>query len=222
MKRALFYFAVVMIIAVSCKKKESPPPPPPAPAPDKTPPAISLKGRSEDTVSLNASYVDPGATATDNVDGDISSKITVTGSVDKDRVSGNYLYYNVKDAAGNSAQATRYVYVRNDAYRLAGTYNVISSCGANFNGLTSVSEVTTSTMHNNRIIISNQQFQTSGFNVTADVNGTSISMAIQPVASSLASGTGTLSADLRSFTLTTTYTPAIQGSGGCTIIYTRQ
>jgi len=171
---------------------------------------------------MNSTYTDPGATASDNRDGDISSRITVTGTVNTNDIGGNYLYYTVKDAAGNSADATRYVYVRNAAYRLAGTYNVLSDCGANFSGLSSTSLIETSTMFNNRILISNQQFQSSGFNVTADVNGNLLSMVTQPVGSSLASGTGTISADMRSFTLTTSYTPAIQGSGGCTIVYTKQ
>lgn len=221
MKKILFSLTIVIVLAIACKK-ETTPEPAPAPAPDTTAPTILLIGKSQDTISLNSAYVDPGATANDDRDGNISTQIKISGTVDKNRVGGNYLYYSVKDAAGNSAQKTRYVYVRNEAYLLAGKYNVVSNCGGNFNGLNSTAEVETSEMYNNRIIIPNQQFQSPGFNVTADVNGNVLSMVVQPVGSSLASGTGVLSTDKKSFTLTTTYTPPIQGSNGCTIVYTRQ
>jgi hypothetical protein len=220
MIKTIFRTAIILAIAVACKKEK--PAPEPEPEPDTTQPVITLKGKPSDTISLNSTYTDPGATASDNIDGDISSRIAVTGTIDKNRVGGNYLYYSVKDNAGNSAQASRYVYVRNDAYRLKGSYNVVSNCGGNFNGLNSVAVVETSIANNNQITISNQQFQSSGFNVSATVNGNSINMYSQPVGSSLGSGTGTISADLKSFTLVTSYSPPIQGSSGCTIVYTRQ
>jgi hypothetical protein len=223
MIKALLRGAIVtaIVLATGCKKKESAQEPTQEPAVDNTNPVIMLKGKSHDTTSLNGAYIDPGATASDDTDGDISSRITVTRVLDKDRVGGNYIYYNVKDAAGNFAQVSRFVYVRNDAYWLAGNYNVVSNCGPGFSGLTSSVVIDPSTSVNNRIIISNQQFNTIG-GVAADVNGTSLSMSTQVIASSLGSGTGSISADGKSFTLTTTYTPAIQGSGGCTIVYTRQ
>ena len=49
--------------------------------------------------------MDAGASATDNVDGDITAKIVVTGEVNSS-VAGTYtLTYNVSDAAGNAAQS---------------------------------------------------------------------------------------------------------------------
>jgi trimeric autotransporter adhesin len=220
MIKTFLRITVAVMLVAACKKEE--PAPEPTPPPDTTRPTLTMKGNSSDTISLGTTYTDPGVTATDDVDGDITSRVTVTGTVDNTRVGGNYIYYNVKDAAGNSTQVNRYVYVRNGAYRMVGTYNVVSNCGANFTGLTSTAMVETSTSVNNKITISNQQFQSPGFYVSAVINGTSITMYTQAIASSLASGTGTVSADMKSFTLTTTYTPAIQGSSGCNIVYTRQ
>ena len=220
MIKTFLRLAIILVFISACKKEKSTSEP--TPTPDTTKPTITMKGNSSDTISLNSPYIDPGVTASDDIDGDISSRVTVVGTVDKDRRGGNYIYYTVKDAAGNSAQAVRYVYVRNDAYKFEGNYNVVSNCGSGFNGLNSTCTIEASSSTNTKITLSNQQFQTSGFGVALLVSGTSISMYTQLVGSSLASGTGTISADGKSFTLTTNYSPPIQGSSGCTIVYTRQ
>jgi len=69
---------------------------------DQTIPVITLNGGMV-TIDLNVTYVEPGASASDNVDGDISSNVVVTGSVDSTTVGTYTLTYNVSDAAGNSA-----------------------------------------------------------------------------------------------------------------------
>lgn len=78
---------------------------------DATPPTITLDGTNPLTISAGSSYVEPGFTATDNVDGDLTSSVTVTGQVNGN-VPGSYsLTYSVTDAAGNTATATRTVQV---------------------------------------------------------------------------------------------------------------
>lgn len=221
MTKTVLRIAVMLVLMAACKKKEDPEPAP-APAPDQVKPTLVLKGNASDTIALNSTYNDPGVTANDDVDGDLSASVTIVGSVDKDRTGGNYIYYNVKDKAGNSAQISRYVYVRNEAYRFAGNYSALSNCGGSFNGLNSTCSIDVSSSVNNKIVFSNQQFQSSGFGVAATVNGTLMTMYTQPVGSSLGSGTGTVSADGKSFTLVTSYNPPIQGSSGCVIVYTKQ
>ncbi len=72
---------------------------------DSAPPVITLSGEMEVNLSLGDNYNDKGATAYDNIDGDISSRIVIDNSVDTN-VSGSYIItYNVKDDAGNSAKA---------------------------------------------------------------------------------------------------------------------
>ncbi|XID93376.1 immunoglobulin-like domain-containing protein [Paenibacillaceae bacterium WGS1546] len=76
-------------------------------------PAIYLNGASPMTVEANSSFVDPGATAQDVQDGDISTSIIVTGTVDSTTLGTYTLSYNVSDAAGNAAATvTRAVYVQ--------------------------------------------------------------------------------------------------------------
>lgn len=73
------------------------------PPADTVKPVISLNGASSMTLTQGTAFTDPGATANDDRDGNISSRITVTGSVNT-AVAGTYtLSYNVKDAAGNAA-----------------------------------------------------------------------------------------------------------------------
>ena len=70
---------------------------------DTTPPVITLVGEATITVEQNASFTDPGATATDDVDGDISDQINVAGAVDTATPGTYTLTYSVGDAAGNAA-----------------------------------------------------------------------------------------------------------------------
>ncbi len=78
---------------------------------DLTGPVITLNGDHPQTVSAGATYSDPGATAIDNVDGDLSGSITASGSVNT-AVAGIYtLTYSVTDAAGNSSTLDRTVVV---------------------------------------------------------------------------------------------------------------
>ena len=82
------------------------------PAADRTAPVISLQGDNPVTLAFGATYNDAGATATDDVDGDISSRIVAANPVNTN-VAGSYtITYDVKDSAGNAAsQVVRVVNV---------------------------------------------------------------------------------------------------------------
>ena len=79
---------------------------------DLSAPVIILLGDSSQTVALYGTYTEQGATALDNVDGDITDSITVSETIDTS-VAGTYtLTYDVSDAADNAAaQVTRQVVV---------------------------------------------------------------------------------------------------------------
>ncbi len=73
-----------------------------APA-DTIKPVITLNGSASLSISQGSSFSDPGATANDNKDGNITSRIVVSGTVNTG-VAGTYtLRYDVRDAAGNAA-----------------------------------------------------------------------------------------------------------------------
>ena len=54
-------------------------------------------------MELGSIYTDAGATAVDNIDGDITSNIAVVSTVDVNNVGTYTVTYNVSDAAGNAA-----------------------------------------------------------------------------------------------------------------------
>ncbi len=70
---------------------------------DTLPPEITLLGNNPVTVYLMAPYADPGFTALDVLDGDVSEYVVVDGTVDPTKVGTYNITYNVSDQAGNMA-----------------------------------------------------------------------------------------------------------------------
>lgn len=85
-----------------------------------------LNGKNPDTliVKTDTSYNDPGATATDDEDGDVTAAIVVSTNVKEDVVGHYLIYYTVEDKAGNvSERLTRVVEVLSAAAKYDVTYN---------------------------------------------------------------------------------------------------
>ena len=78
---------------------------------DTTAPVITILGNNPETVLLNSIYTDAGATAWDNVDGNLTSQIITVNGVDTTIAGAYTVNYSVSDSAGNSATATRNVTV---------------------------------------------------------------------------------------------------------------
>jgi hypothetical protein len=79
---------------------------------DAAPPVITLIGANPLSIEVGGSYVEPGATASDNLDGNVTSSIAIDASAINTAVPGNYpVTYSVSDIAGNAAQTTRTVHV---------------------------------------------------------------------------------------------------------------
>ena len=83
---------------------------------DTTPPVISLIGDAVVELNVGDTYNEAGATATDNVDGDISVNIVIGGDTVDTNTAGQYIVtYNVSDAAMNAAtEVTRTVNVNEE------------------------------------------------------------------------------------------------------------
>lgn len=78
---------------------------------DLTAPVVTLKGEQSTYIKVGTAYTDPGFTASDNIDGDMTEKVSVTGSVDTSKMGINTITYQVTDSFGNKTTATRTVYV---------------------------------------------------------------------------------------------------------------
>lgn len=71
--------------------------------PDIIPPTLSLTGDGTVSLYVNDTYTDAGATAEDNIDGDLTPNIVVKNNVNVNN-AGNYtVTYSVADLAGNNA-----------------------------------------------------------------------------------------------------------------------
>ncbi len=76
---------------------------------DKTPPLLTLTGATDLSLEAGSFYTEPGVTASDNLDGDISNRVITNGFVNVGQLGVYTLTYSVTDTAGNEAIATRNV-----------------------------------------------------------------------------------------------------------------
>ncbi|MBU6490706.1 alpha/beta hydrolase [Patescibacteria group bacterium] len=83
-------------------------------------PSIVILGNATTTVEFGSAFIDPGATAHDSIDGDITSAVQVTGSVNTDTLGTTTLTYSVTNSRGLTSSASRTVVV-------ACTHNCVSS-----------------------------------------------------------------------------------------------
>ena len=82
---------------------------------DATVPVITLVGDAVVSLEVGTAYADAGATASDNIDGDITASIVTVNPVDTGTVGTYKVTYNVSDAAGNAAtEVTRTVNITAD------------------------------------------------------------------------------------------------------------
>ncbi len=104
-------------------------------APDVVSPVITVNGDNPLFVECGGVYVEPGASAWDAVDGDVSATVVISGTVSP-AIPGEYaLTYTARDRAGNSATVVRTVVVRDMSppnLLLIGPDPLVVSCGAAF------------------------------------------------------------------------------------------
>ncbi len=78
---------------------------------DVTPPQITLEGEAVVSLDVGDPFSDPGATAVDDIDGDLTDSLLVDNPVNTALVGTYTVTYSVADRAGNSSQAQRTVRV---------------------------------------------------------------------------------------------------------------
>jgi hypothetical protein len=78
---------------------------------DVTAPELRLSGDATITIAVGTEFTDPGYTATDDYDGDISSNVVRSGNVDISKAGEYTITYTVSDSAGNTTTKTRKVVV---------------------------------------------------------------------------------------------------------------
>ncbi|MFT5500056.1 MAG: hypothetical protein ACI88G_000182 [Woeseiaceae bacterium] len=78
---------------------------------DRVAPLISLNGDASMQLAAGQEYVEMGATASDDIDGDLSDQVTISGSVNTSVVGTYSLTYTAIDRATNNASVQRSVQV---------------------------------------------------------------------------------------------------------------
>jgi hypothetical protein len=78
-------------------------------------PVITLEGDAEMTLTVGDDFTDPGFTATDAEDGDLTDDVVVTGTVDTETAGTYTITYTVEDSDENETTATRTVIVEEAA-----------------------------------------------------------------------------------------------------------
>ena len=78
---------------------------------DEVAPEITLNGDNPMELEVGETYQEPGATAEDDVDGDISDNIEISGEVDTEEPGEYEITYTVVNEAGNEVTVTRTVIV---------------------------------------------------------------------------------------------------------------
>ncbi len=81
--------------------------------PDLVPPDIMLNGDDPMYIEVHDDYIEPGATAWDNADGNITNDIVIDPSEVNTSLLGEYtVYYHISDMSGNTSNETRTVVVQ--------------------------------------------------------------------------------------------------------------
>ncbi len=78
---------------------------------DKTAPTITLKGNKTQNIYLGNKWSEPGYSATDNCDNDITNNVVKTGTVNTNKLGTYKITYTVKDASGNQTVEQRTIKV---------------------------------------------------------------------------------------------------------------
>jgi hypothetical protein len=163
---------------------------------DRVVPEIKLIGDEVIQISLNSAFQDLGASAFDNIDGDISSSIVVSGVINTNLVGDYNVQYDVEDKSKNKAiPKVRVVKVRNDADKYSGRFSSTYNCS--FSGDTPTDDdITTSSNKNKRIQFSLRFFDGTDYQsapVYADISGSTIQLPLQGSGQFTVVGSGKIS-----------------------------
>ena len=74
-------------------------------------PVIKLKGEQIIKMSINKQYIEPGYTAIDEYDGDITDKVQITGEIDAENYGEYVLTYKATDNSNNQTEVNRIIKV---------------------------------------------------------------------------------------------------------------
>ena len=153
---------------------------------DATKPTIALSGDATVTVEAGSTYTDAGASAADGYDGDLTSSIAATSTVDASSVGSYSVTFNVSDAAGNAATAVvrtvNVVDTTAPAITLSGDATVTVEVGSTYTdaGATATDDLTASIAATSTVDASKVGSYTVTYNVS-DAEGNAADAVVRTV-----------------------------------------
>lgn len=164
----IFLVAISLPLLQACKKE------------DKVAPVITLNGDERTYVGIGTQYIELGASAVDDKDGNLVPLIS--GLVNTNTAKTYTLTYQAFDKSGNTATAFRYVVVKNLSDNFAGSYTTHKvgfdiATGLAVDSSDYSQTVGYSATVNNRITFTkfgNNTFAPSSTKINADLNGTNL------------------------------------------------
>jgi len=142
-------------------------------------PVVTITG-SDLTISLQGTYNELGATATDNEDGTLTPQ--ASGVVDVNMTGTYTITYSASDAAGNTGTAKRTVIVKNDSDAMTGTYTCTI---AGTPAYTYTQSITASTTLNNRIKFGKFGDYNGNTGIYANITGNTVDLPSQTTATAV-------------------------------------
>lgn len=208
MRHLLGMALMAALLVVGCKKE------------DAAAPTVSLNGAATMEIVHGTTFTDPGATANDETDGDLTSAITVSGSVNTSMAGSYTLTYTATDEAGNTASVDRMVEVVFNRDSYVDSYSCSENCQTPY-GLNSVPNITAGAT---AAQVSINPFYFNGGTVTLTVDGSNITVdagqSPSPIGAQIA-GSGTMSSDGSGFSLNITFTDGGGNTESCVATYTK-
>lgn len=136
-------------------------------------PVITLNEPDNNYTVFGTEYTDPGATATDNEDGDI--EVTASGTVDEKSAGEHIITYTATDEAGNSTTEDRIVTVDAGAFLGGINYEVTDPTWSTY-----TDRIDASSANYNKIVF-NKYADYEDAVVTGTCEGTNITIAEQVI-----------------------------------------
>lgn len=209
-QKLAFSALALLLLAAGCKKD------------DVTAPVVTLVGANPLSVNLGGTFTDPGATATDDVDGDLSGAIVATGTVNT-AAAGTYTRtYTATDAAGNAGTATRTVNVVMSRDAALGNYTTTTTCTTYPQNTVATTTTFQAGSSADKFVIN--MFYYNGGTLTCTLSGNTATVdagqAPNPIGDTV-TGSGTFSANGKSITMNYTFTPGSGSPVSCSVTYTK-
>ena len=142
-------------------------------------PVITLNGSVSMDITLNSPWVEPGFTATDYEDGDLTGQVNVTGTVNNNYAGLYTITYEVFDSKGYSTTILRTVHVNNSLQSLSGIYNCTTTISGGGTFIWNASSYIYASPTKNNFLVLPRMTDCYGLTIDVEVNGLLLTLPAQ-------------------------------------------